>query len=58
MLRQLDSLGFDIVFQTLGGVRVIVRDVIDNRQKIGTSRLPPLKNEHDVFCRSELELHP
>ena len=44
--------------KTLGGVRVIVRDVIDNRQQIGPRGLPPFKHRHGVSCRSPLVPRP
>jgi hypothetical protein len=42
----------------LSGIKVVVRDVIDDRQQIDVGYLQFLKYRHDVSCRSRPALRP
>jgi hypothetical protein len=57
MFRQLCNLGLDIVLQLLGGLRVVVRDIINDCEKIGTGSFPPFKYGRGASCRSTLVRH-
>jgi hypothetical protein len=52
MVRQLCYPGLDIVFQLLGVIWVVVRNVINDCQQIGTGGFPPFKYGHGASCRS------
>ena len=57
MFRQLCRLGLNIVLQLLSGLRVVVGDVINDCEQIGTGGFPPFNDGHGASCRSTLVHH-